>query len=403
MIKDIRYRNTLVLATLVVLLIISNYMLISLASTPSLIINENWRLLLGKDLVPLDIKITGQSIMVLAMNMVGNELIIYNVSLSGKVNWEKTWSSNNNVTLFPLRLEISNHYTYVPVLISDRHHLIILIIDENGAMNKKYELTTSKIIGIYDTTLLNTNIFLLAGTRYKAGYRLQYYLGEYNVETHELSNVSVWGTKDNDVITRIIYADNYKLVVLGNSTVEGQRIYILNSAGNIIYKQSIDGTVLSSMINGDDIYILYYMSNRYYVASINLKELSTTSTFLKSLQQEPIKKLNSILKCGDYLFVMGSAYNTKYGSVYGVIYVLDKSYSVLKIISIGNPDLTTSILIGTCNENILVASGLFGDKLFLSSYTLSIGANNWEQLLPYIITDMIIIASIIVVFYRMKK
>ncbi len=403
MIKNIMYKNALVLATLVILLIISNYMLISLASTQSLTINENWRLLLGKDLVPLDIKIAGQSIIVLAMNIAGNELIIYNISLSGKVNWENTWSPNSNATLFPLRLGISVHYTYVPVLIGDRHHLTILIINENGAIDKDYDLTTSKIIGIYDTILLNTNIFLLAGTRYKAGYRLQYYLGEYNVGTHELSNVSVWGTKDNDVITRIIYADNYKVIVLGNSTVEGQRIYILNSAGNIIYKQSIDGTVLSSMINGDNIYILYNVSNRYYITSINLKELSTTSTFLKSLQQEPIKKLNSILKCGDYLFVMGSAYNIKYGSVYGVIHILDKNYSVLKTILIGNPDLSTSILIGTCNENILVASGLFGDKLFLSSYTLSSGANNWEQLLPYIITDIIIIASIIVVFYRMKK
>ncbi|MCD6196704.1 MAG: hypothetical protein J7J82_07975 [Staphylothermus sp.] len=403
MIKDIRYRNTLVLAILVVLLIISNYMFISLASTQSLIINENWRLLLGKDMVPLDIKIAGQTIMVLAMNIVGNELIIYNVSLSGKVNWGKTWSPSDNVTLFPLRLEIRDHYTYVPVLISNRHHLIILIIDENGAIDKKYELTTSKIIGIYDTTLLNTNIFLLAGTRYKAGYRLQYYLGKYNIETNELSNVSVWGTKDNDIITRIIYADNYKVVVLGNSTVDGQRIYILNSGGDVIYKQSIDGIVLNNMFNGDDIYVLYYISNKYYITSINLKELSTTSIFLKSLQQEPIKKLNSISKCGDYLLVMGSAYNTKYGSVYGAIYVLDKSYSVLKTILIGNPDLSTSILIGTCNENMLLASGLFGDKLFLSSYTLSSGANNWEQLLLYIITNVIIIASIIIVFYKIKK
>ena len=350
MIKDIRYRNTLVLAILVVLLIISNYMFISLASTRSLIVNENWRLLLGKDMVPLDIKIAGQTIMVLAMNIVGNELIIYNVSLSGKVNWGKTWSPSDNVTLFPLRLEIRDHYTYVPVLISNRHHLIMLIIDENGAIDKKYELTTSKIIGMYDTTLLNTNIFLLAGTRYKAGYRLQYYLGKYNIETNELSNVSVWGTKDNDIITRIIYADNYKVVVLGNSTVEGQRIYILNSGGDVIYKLSIDGIVLNNMFNGDDIYVLYYISNKYYITSINLKELSTTSIFLKSLQQEPIKKLNSISKCGDYLLVMGSAYNTKYGSVYGAIYVLDKSYSVLKTILIGNPDLSTSILIGTCNE-----------------------------------------------------
>ncbi|MCD6301803.1 MAG: hypothetical protein J7L82_07040 [Staphylothermus sp.] len=403
MIKEIERKRGIILAIVIILLIISNYIFITMATIQSININENWRLLLGEDIVPLDIKIMGQSIILLTINDVFNELTLYNISLNGGANWVRKWTYDGNATLLPLRLEILSHRIYVPVLINNRHHLALLVINENGHISDSYEVVLSNIIGIYDTIPLNASTLLIAGTRYKAGYRLQYYIGLYNVKNKELINISVWGTNDNDILTQIIYANHDKLAVLGNSTGEGQKIYILNYDEDTIYKQSIDGTVLSNCIDEDNIYVLHIMNNKYYMTSIRMKELSSKTTLLKSLQQELIRELNTISKYKDYFFLMGSALNTEYGTVYGVIYVLDENYTTLKAIWIGNPDQETVILTGTNNNDILLVSGLFGDKIFIISYTLSVESINWDQMLPYIIINLITVALIVVILYIIKK
>jgi len=368
----------LIAAVLVLMLASTASLATHILTYRSLEIREEFLELLDPRLVVVQLKSISGDVYLLGYTRDNSSVVIYRYSPQSRVLSSVIWSFEGNATVYPLKLIPSGDKILVPSLIGDRHHLLMLTYTKDLTLVSQEQYSVSEIVWVFSVET-SDSASVVVGARYRTGYRLQYYVGLIDPGSGQIREVMVWGTSDIDYLVEAYTVDSL-LYAIGNSTVEGGVVYVINSRGwSIEASVKLPAVPLKSIVNGVEFSSLLSINNTYYLCTITPLTYRLTCTEITKPQLESYQVF-SYSFWRDYLILFGRGYraDTKTVDALALFYHATRSgeLSLEKLLWIGSEGVNSVLFDGATSGDDLVVAGYAGSTPFIAHYTLRVQSFN---------------------------
>lgn len=329
-------------------------------------------------------------------------IILYKVDDSGRLVWRVSWDPPGDVFATPIRVFAGSKSIIVPVLYENRSRLTILCYDTNGGLIFSRDISLPDVIKIFDVALYPDGTMILAGSRYVAGKRYEFYASRIDIVGGRIYWERVWGSKDIDVVTHAIIVSGKWILLCGNSTVYNTVLILLSPHGTIVWNRSISPCRILSLKDFDGApKALIYVNGSYGILDIDLATgdycIKTINTTIEGVG---LPRLRDFHESGDVLVLVGSCEREGSG-LDGVIELFYKG-SMEKIMwaSTSRPDgyLKTTII-----NDTIYSLGLSAYRPFITMYSIVYGGGGWLCIVIPITVAAIVAVSIIIYIRILRR
>jgi len=368
----------LIAAALVLVLASTAGLVIHMLTYRSLEIREEFLKLLDPSLAVVQLKPINGDVYLLGYTRGDSSVVIYRYSPQSRALSSVIWGFEGNTTVYPLKLIPSGDKILVPSLIGDRRHLLVLTYTKDLRLVSREQYSVGEILLVSSVETADS-ASVVVGARYRTGYRLQYYVGLIDPGSRQVREVMVWGTSDVDYLVEA-YAVDSLLYAIGNSTVEGSVVYVINSRGwSVEASVKLPATPLKSIVNGVEFTSLLNINTTYYLCTITPLTYKLTCTEIAKPQLESYQVF-SYSFWRDYLILLGRGYraDTKTIDALALFYHATRpgGLSLEKLLWISGEGVNSVLFDGATSGDDLVVVGYAGSTPFIAHYTLRVQSFN---------------------------
>lgn len=281
------------------LLVTSGSLMLYLSSQEQFFLEKKWVYVSFHGDQPIDIAIGGDYVYVVGINVretgrnKTSSIAVYKFSLeNGELLWRIVWRPREGGFLYPLGIHVIGENVVIPFLYENRHNVGVLCYSQEGRPRWVRQYNFSSITWVYDVVPFYDGSLYVAGTRYRIGRKLEFYIAKIN-ETGGLEWVFINGTTGDDIVTSIKISRDGIIYAWGKSQGNGV-VFAIDTSGTLQWIQVLGkNTVRDVYVDKTNLYILVRQNNSYILVVLDrfTGTLSSTNTIVA---EDTRQELNAI-------------------------------------------------------------------------------------------------------------